>query len=273
MTQGFDWICLMYHDVADEAPGVSGGKNYFSVSQSAFSRQLAMIASMGWRGRSIAEVIGGGSERAVAISFDDGDLGQATRAFPTLVAHGMTATFFVTTDWVGRKGYASWDQLREMRDAGMSIQSHTHTHPFLSELDEAEVRDELRRSRDLIDHHLGQRTTMLALPGGDAPRSGARRLLVEEGYAIVATSRWGTNGPKADGSPLYVRRCTIRGEPEASVFRAVAAGDRWLSMKKRSREGVLAFIRSSLGPTRYARWRRGILDAAGPRKAHKSDTD
>jgi len=254
-------VCLIYHDVGATEEALTGGKTYFSVSQATFDRQLRAIADLGLQGRSIAEMLrdptGG-----VAISFDDGDLGQATRAFPTLARHGMTATFFVTTSWMGTAGYASWDQLREMRDAGMSIQSHTHTHPFLSELDADRLRDELRRSREILDERLEQRTTMLAFPGGDAPRRSLRHLLSECGYEVVATSRWGLN-PGGAGQPRFIRRCTVRGAPPDAVFSAIVRGDRWLGAKRTARERVLAFLRSSLGPTRYARWRRGFLNSMG----------
>jgi hypothetical protein len=101
---------------------------------------------------------------------------------------------------------------------------------------------------------------MLALPGGDAPRSDLHGLLAETGYAVVATSRWGVNDA-LDAPMATVRRCTVRGEPSAELFAAIVRGSAWLGAKKRFRESTLAFVRSTLGPTRYARWRRRFLDA------------
>ena len=256
------WTCLIYHDVIAGTPGLTGGRDYFSVSAGTFARQLDIIAELGLRGCSIADAIAA-PDRAVAISFDDGDLGQATRAFPALAARGMTATFFVTTSWMGRPEYASWSQLREMKAAGMSIQSHTHTHPFLSELPRDRLRDELRTSRDILDRELNQRTTMLAYPGGDPPRSGLRALLREEGYEVIGTSRWGRNRVAAGDAPRTIRRCTVRGGLDEALFVATVTGSQWLALKKQARERVLAFIRSSLGPSRYARWRRSLLNVAG----------
>jgi peptidoglycan/xylan/chitin deacetylase (PgdA/CDA1 family) len=233
------------------------------VSAGAFGRQLDLIRGLGLRGTSIAAAIEDPRD-AVAISFDDGDLGQATRAFPALAERAMTATFFVTTSWIGTARYASWDQLRDMRAAGMSIQSHTHTHPFLSELDERTLRDELRRSRGILDDRLGQRTTMIAFPGGDAPRPELRHLLAAEGYEVIGTSRWGRNAASSGATPRYIRRCTVRGAPRDEEFAAIARGDRWLGLKRQARERALAWLRSSLGPTRYARWRRGFLERTKP---------
>jgi peptidoglycan/xylan/chitin deacetylase (PgdA/CDA1 family) len=259
------WICLVYHDVTPQAE-TSGASSYFTVSAGDFARQLDIIADLGLRGCSIADALVN-PRGTVGISFDDGDTGQAERAFPALHARGMTATFFVTTSWVGTPGYASWEQLRDMRAAGMSIQSHTHTHPFLSELDAPQLREELRRAREILDERLGQRTSMIALPGGDAPRADLRSLLSEEGYDVVATSRWGRNAAAGRGAPRYVKRCTVRGNPDPATFSAIVTGDAWLNLRKQARERVLAFLRSSLGPTRYARWRRGFLDGGRPSRA------
>lgn len=259
---GTPWVCLMYHDVSTEAVGVSGGPRHFSVTRRVFSEQLDQLAAEGFRARSIAECLAAPVERQVAISFDDGDLGQFENGHAELVKRGMTATFFVTTDWVGRPEYVSWSQLREMRAAGMSIGSHSKSHPFLSELDEARLRAELLDSKNRIDQELEQATDTLALPGGDRPRRSLRPMLGAVGYRVVANSRWGVNRVTTPaGGLLWINRCTIRGEPGAEYFSRVLRGDSWLGFKRFTREYTLARLRETLGPTRYARWRRRLLDA------------
>lgn len=260
---GGNWVCLMYHDVvADRAPG-AGSDAFFSVTERTFTHHLRLMRDAGLAGCSIADALVGGENDRVAISFDDGTLGQAVRAFPALARNGMKATFFITTDWVGRPGFATWSQLREMRAAGMAIESHTHTHPFLSELSERDLRDELSRSRDLLAEQLGAIPRMIALPGGDAPRRELRRIIGEEGYEVVATSRWGVNGRRNAETCPSIRRCTVRGQSSDHAFLSVTAGDPWLRLRKRAREELLAFVRRSLGPTRYARLRRDVLNTAG----------
>jgi hypothetical protein len=104
---------------------------------------------------------------------------------------------------------------------------------------------------------------MLALPGGDLPPSGLRSVVRGAGYRVVATSRWGTNRAEEalSADPLYVRRCTVRGAPRPAHVRRILAADRWLGGRRRVREAVLSAIRRSLGPSRYARWRRQCLEA------------
>jgi peptidoglycan/xylan/chitin deacetylase (PgdA/CDA1 family) len=145
----------------------------------------------------------------------------------------------------------------------MSIQSHTRSHPFLSELVSAAVREELAASRDVLNEKLEQRTTSLSLPGGDVPRPAFRHHLAESGYTAVATSRWGVNRPDSGDGPVWVRRCTVNGNVPADVFRRIALGDPWLALRRRVREASLAAARRAMGPSRYARLRRAALDALG----------
>jgi peptidoglycan/xylan/chitin deacetylase (PgdA/CDA1 family) len=256
----------MYHDVTSGPARASRSAGYFSVDQAVFGAQLDQLAAEGYAVRSLEATLADPRPQQVAVTFDDGDLGQCERGFPELARRGMSATFFVTTDWVGRTGYASWALLREMRLAGMSIQSHTRSHPFLSELAPEMVEDELRGSREALNEALDQQTTSLALPNGDFPRGGLR-VFPEAGYCVVATSRWGRNGDTrslAAGIDV-IRRCTIRGRPAEKEFRATAAGDAWLAARHRLRESTLNAFRSAVGPTRYAGWRRRFLDLAGRR--------
>jgi len=258
------WVCLMYHDVSPEPAHADGSGQYFSVSRSAFERQLDQLADLGYRVCSVEEAVNApkSDRRLIACSFDDGDAGQFERGFPALAKRNMSATFFITTGWVGTPNYVTWDALREMKAGGMSLQSHTRTHPFLSQLDDAALRRELRESRDELDAELAQRTTSIALPGGDPPRRSLSPLFTEAGYSIVATSRWGVNasGPRRGSEPTWINRCTIRGEMSPALFHRIAVADPWLSGKRRLREGVLRALRNSLGPTRYARWRRRFLN-------------
>jgi peptidoglycan/xylan/chitin deacetylase (PgdA/CDA1 family) len=197
----------------------------------------------------------------VGITFDDGVRSDYEVAYPALAARGMSATFFVVTGRVGSSGYVTWSELREMRAGGMSIQSHTCTHPFLSELSEAALRRELRDSKCAIDDALGQETDQLAFPGGDPPRRTLRHLLLESGYRVVATSRWGVNHGRDPSALRRVRRCTISGRHDPALFKRTLAGDRGLALARGARETALGSVRTWLGPSRYATWRRMFIDA------------
>jgi len=263
MTEPSRWQCLMYHDLLSSTASVTPDREWFAVSGDDFARQLDLIVAAGASGCSIEEAVAARGPR-VAISFDDGVRSDYEIALPALAARKMTATFFVVTDRVGTPGHVSWSELREMRDAGMSIQSHTRSHPFLSELNERALRDELAGSKARIDEELGQNTSTLAYPGGDAPPRRWRHLLDECGYRVIATSRWGSNTEPRGGALRFVRRCTISGRLPDDAFTRVLRGDPWLSWRKGIREIVLGSARRALGPTRYSRWRGTVLWQRSP---------
>lgn len=257
------WVCLMYHDIAADAPTVGDGAARFAVPVDEYRRQLDQLSAMHFAGTSLGDALGSPQARMVAITFDDGTASQYEHGFRELIERGMTATFFVTTDWIGSPGYASWDQLREMRAGGMEVQAHTKSHPFLSELGPAELAIELRGAKVALDKQLEQDTKMLALPGGDWPRPSLQHLIGEVGYRVVATSRWGLNGPVTrDCRGLVgVRRCTVRARPGQEMFRRIATGDQWLRRRRGLRESFLGAMRTVAGPSRYAAWRRVFLRA------------
>ncbi|MGE3595695.1 MAG: polysaccharide deacetylase family protein [Dehalococcoidia bacterium] len=255
----------MYHDVVRGSPLRGGGPERFTVSRAAFEAMLDAIAQAGYVGCSIETALRRSGDRCVGVTFDDGTAGQYEEAVPALQARGMTATFFVTTDWVGTPGFMSWDQLRELTRAGMSIQSHTKSHPHLSELEHDGLLTELRESKTRLDDELGQDTTQLALPGGDAPKRAFRHALTEAGYGVIATSRWGRNSAAATGPGelRWLRRCNIPRDITDSLARRILSADPRLTVSQYSREAVLNGLRNLLGASRYARWRRRVLDALG----------
>jgi peptidoglycan/xylan/chitin deacetylase (PgdA/CDA1 family) len=254
---------MVFHDVQPRTTASGGGAERFDVPLASFETFLDACAVEDYAVCSLADALARPAQRRVAVTFDDGTRGQFDHAVPALRARGMTATFYVTTDWVGTPGFMTWDELRSLVGWGMSVQSHTRTHPFLSELDEARLRAELVDSRTTLDRELGQNTSEIAFPGGDAPSRHLRSLLKDCGYRVVVGTRWGMN---RDGEWLRpgfrpIRRCTARGPISADWTRRVIAGDVMMGLRNFGRETGLRRLRSTLGASRYARWRRFVLNS------------
>lgn len=249
----------MYHSV----PAALDDAGYFAVPRAAFAAQLDRLAAIGCAGVSLESALlrpaGATGPRRVAITFDDGCADNFSEAFPELLARSMTATFFVITSRIGTPGYVSWEQLKEMRGAGMSIQSHTDTHPFLSALSPDDATRELVASRRALDEKLAQRTTTLALPNGDAPRGWNAADFEGAGFRWVATSEFGPNGTAS----WRVRRYTIRRATTLAEFERIVRELPAAFSAEGLRLRVLTGVRSLLGVSRYSRWRRRVLTALG----------
>jgi hypothetical protein len=125
----------------------------------------------------------------------------------------------------------------------------------------------LAASKAVLDAGLGQDTTEISLPGGNAPKRALRHLLAEAGYRVVAHSRWGWNADEAGGGVRWVRRCVARGALTVSQARRVVTGDPRLALMHYPREALLNGLRAALGASRYARWRRIALDRLAGRRS------
>jgi peptidoglycan-N-acetylglucosamine deacetylase len=118
--------------------------------------------------------------KRVWLTFDDGPHPRHTvRVLGTLAAHGIKATFFV----MGRNCAANMNVLAKVADGGHRIGNHTYTHPELTRLSEARIRDEIRRTEALISRYIHGPKLM-------RPPYGAHNALVDRvvrglGYRLV----------------------------------------------------------------------------------------
>jgi len=162
---------LVYHSIAAHHPGQTKEQQLLDVDTAVFDAQMRYLADHGLRAVSLEDLSAAleGLTRvpahAVVITFDDGWLNQYVHAFPVLRALHLTATFFIISGVVGDESYMSWDQLRELRDAGMSIGAHSRTHPKLDD-PTASLKSEIEGSRSDLQRGLGRAPGFFAYPYG-----------------------------------------------------------------------------------------------------------
>lgn len=255
MATGF----LMYHELA--RPGrplndTDPGYVRYAIDESRFARQLATIAAGGLRGTSVGEwrTAGGDATGLAVITFDDGCETDLVVAAPLLSARGFSATFYVVSTWVGRPGFLTPSQLRELSRAGFEIGSHSATHAFLSGLDDTSLQREIVDSKRQLEDIVGSRVVHLSCPGGRWSRRVAA-FAREAGYATVATSRIGTNGATSD--PHALARCAIQRDTTTKAFDAFCRGAGLTTMLVRDR--ALAAAKTLLGNRIYTSLRGAAL--------------
>ncbi len=105
-------------------------------------------------------------------------LEQGTFLRETLADHDAAATFFTVSSVA--ESYP--DSVRAIADAGHEIASHTHSHRLLSSLDAGERREELARSRELLESTCGVPVSGFRAPAFDLPE-GTFADLADAGYA------------------------------------------------------------------------------------------
>lgn len=221
---------ILYHRVTDEV------RDNLTVGIEQFDRQMSLIRRY-CKPLSIAEVLTSSTIAPsrvplVAVTFDDGYLDNFTNAAPILERHGIPAAFFVSTGIVDsnrqfphdiRRGNSSipvmsWSQLREMRDRGFTIGSHSVSHLDCGSESESVIEEELKRSRDDLVRELACTDPIFAYPyGGRANMTPAALALVKRtGYVGCLSAYGGSNIRGVD--PFNVLRRGINWEFDDTAF-------------------------------------------------------
>jgi peptidoglycan/xylan/chitin deacetylase (PgdA/CDA1 family) len=194
---------LVYHSVMPHHPGQTAEQRVLDVGDSVFAARMRYLVDSGYHVVSFAALVDAleGCDtlptRAVVITFDDGWENQYRHAFPILRRFGLTATFFVFTTPIGKDGkLMTWEQLRELQAAGMTVGSHTRTHPVLPEYHSA-LHNEVEMSREDIAQHLGRAPDFFAYPFGEWDAESAAWARTA-GYRAARTYRGGAWNTPSD---------------------------------------------------------------------------
>ena len=142
-----------------------------------------------------------------AIVFDDAYESVYRYAFPIMSKFGLRATIAVVTDFVGeynswdltfgrRYRHVSWEQLKELVNAGWEVASHTQTHADLTRLTRAEVGLEVANSKKTVEDNLHNKVRLLVYPYGRYD-STAANAAIQGGYDW-ATGFFNHNGVPAN---------------------------------------------------------------------------
>ncbi|HKP10872.1 MAG TPA: polysaccharide deacetylase family protein [Blastocatellia bacterium] len=117
----------------------------------------------------------------------------------------MAAAFGVEMPAAPPREYASitWEQVREMSDAGVEIGSHTATHPILPNVPVEHMRRELVESRERIAAEIGRPVDLFCYPNGNY-NDAVMREVERAGYRCAVTVENGLNDEH--GHPLALKR-------------------------------------------------------------------
>jgi peptidoglycan/xylan/chitin deacetylase (PgdA/CDA1 family) len=246
----------MYHGVGDPADPREGAR--YTVTAHELESQLAVLA----RRANAVDPRDASAHHGVLVTFDDGEETVLTEALPRLQRLGIRAALFMTTAWIGRPGYLDGDGLRALLRAGWLVGAHGHTHRFLTTLSDAELADELHRSRDILRDLLGAAPTDLAFPGGRTSPA-VERAAAAAGYTRLWSSLPGLNPTLEPGAPLR-RTAVRRGEP-LQRFELLVAGSPVAHLADRVNVACKSAVRQALGDDRYHAFTGRILAGLGRR--------
>ena len=223
-------IILAYHSIG-ECPIEETGAGLYTVALGRFAEQMEYVRNNGTVPEGDCPII----------SFDDGDITNYTNAFLILKEMALKAYFFIIGTKIGTPGYMNWNQIRALRDAGMTIGSHGMTHRILTELSDDDLSYELTESKKALEDNL-----KMAIDSFSIPRGVCSRKIIDlaryAGYKEIFTSD---------------DRIVVRPGWDLNHFKKVLENGYLLSDKVE--DAVKKTIRGVLGIKNYDKLRTTIL--------------
>jgi len=226
---------LMYHSIGSKGNGEIGSKLY-SVSKKDFKKQMEYVKSL--------------ANQEVMVTFDDGDITNFKHAYPILKDLNISAYFFIIVSKVGTRGYMNWEEIKALRDSGMTIGSHGMTHKILTELDDTDLDYDLRASKKFLEDNMGHRIHYFSVPRGFYNKKTVEKAK-EVGYKGIFTSNIYDN----DG--FRFGRIPVKASWDMRYF--IKMFDNGFSIKEKTGELIKNSSKKILGAKYYDKIRTGIL--------------
>jgi peptidoglycan/xylan/chitin deacetylase (PgdA/CDA1 family) len=177
--------------------------------------------------------------KSCIITIDDGYLSGYDTAWPILKKYNYPFTVFIYIDYIGSGGKSiSWDQLAEMRDAGVDIESHTYSHSHLTSpgfgvdaTTKARVEKDIQTlgrdgwlhkeivdSKKVLEKNLGIKVDAFAYPYGTGSNDPHIREVVKEAGYDVAFNVYGRRNGYSFPPYDQIGRYAIGGDTSAKIF-------------------------------------------------------
>ena len=259
-------ISLLFHDVcerhADESGFASEAANRYKLICADFDAQLAGVGEVRSDAPLLATAITRLDDEAAPagrvpflITVDDGGVSYSTSIAERLERRGWRGHCFVSTDYIGRRGFLDREQIRELAARGHVIGSHSASHPTrFNALPFDQMVAEWSRSRLVLEDLLGCRVDVASVPGGFYSPTVARAAH-DAGIRVLFTSEPVTRVASQDGCVIVGRFTLRRGDPRDRAQRLVSAPG-WTRSLEWATWNAKGLVKPLLGPSyiRVADW-------------------
>ncbi len=157
---------LMYHSISNDG-------RFLSVSPQNFEKQLAFLKKKNFNVVSLGKLEEflkeqtGFTYKTIILTFDDGYSDNFSVVFPLIKQHNFPIIIFLVIDLVGKKGYLSWSEIKEMQASGLvEFGCHTMSHPDLTKISGEELAREIKESKQILENELKINCNYFSYPKG-----------------------------------------------------------------------------------------------------------
>ena len=108
------------------------------------------------------------TKKKILITIDDAFSSFYEIAWPYLKKEKIPFILFVSTEAIGKNGYMSWDQIKEVEKENIAnIGNHSHTHDYLVDLKNNDFIDDINTANKIFIKNLGYNPIFFSYPFGE----------------------------------------------------------------------------------------------------------
>ena len=108
------------------------------------------------------------NKKKILLTIDDGFKSFYDEAWPYLKKNKIPFILFVSTEPVGKNGYMTWDQIKEIeKTENAMIGHHSHSHEYLIEKTNDEFISDIEQANALFIKNLGYIPSLFSYPFGE----------------------------------------------------------------------------------------------------------
>ena len=107
-------------------------------------------------------------DKKILITIDDAFSSFYENAWPYLKKNNIPFILFVSTQPVGKKGYMTWEQIKEIEKEEFAfIGNHSHSHEYMIEYEANEFENDINKSIQIFEKELGYNPIFFSYPFGE----------------------------------------------------------------------------------------------------------
>lgn len=208
-------LIIYYHEVVEKGQGFS----YQKIEKEKFAEQMQYLAENGYKSLFFSEIDKRIPEKAIIISFDDGFRSVYEKAAPIMKKYGLKGNIYLATGYMDSDPeFMSWEMVEQLfNDGQFEMQAHTHNHADIRTLSREGMQEEINRSNELFEQHLGYIPKAFCMPYGAYNHSSIALLRECGSYRYILGSFYGRRSEnKLEGR--IVPRIGISDKDSLAVF-------------------------------------------------------
>ena len=143
-----------------------------NIRMDVFKEQMKIIKSFNYNFSDpnffVSEFINPKNKKEILITIDDGFKSFYNEAWPYLKNNKIPFILFVSTEPVGKNGYMTWDEIKEIEKSDFAlIGHHSHTHKYLIDMDDEEFVKDIETASEIFKNKLGYIPEIFSYPFGE----------------------------------------------------------------------------------------------------------